>query len=98
MWRLTKDPKYREWGWEAVQALEKYCRVPGGFSGLKDVYNSDPPKDDVQQSFFFAETLKVQKKTISFFLSMCKKCCVSMSVFIYVCTFPQKSSGQIPAK
>ncbi len=19
MWRLTKDPKYREWGWEAVQ-------------------------------------------------------------------------------
>ena len=19
LWRLTKDPKYREWGWEAVQ-------------------------------------------------------------------------------
>lgn len=19
MWRITKDPKYREWGWEAVQ-------------------------------------------------------------------------------
>lgn len=19
MWRLTKDPKYREWGWQAVQ-------------------------------------------------------------------------------
>jgi mannosyl-oligosaccharide alpha-1,2-mannosidase len=19
MWRLTKDPKYREWGWEGVQ-------------------------------------------------------------------------------
>lgn len=19
MWRFTKDPKYREWGWEAVQ-------------------------------------------------------------------------------
>lgn len=59
MWRLTKDPKYREWGWEAVQALEKYCRVPGGFTGLHNVYLVDPPQDDVQQSYFFAETLKV---------------------------------------
>ncbi|CAK9795541.1 Mannosyl-oligosaccharide alpha-1,2-mannosidase IA [Anthophora quadrimaculata] len=58
MWRLTKDPKYREWGWEAVQALEKYCRVPGGFTGLHNVYMVDPPQDDVQQSYFFAETLK----------------------------------------
>lgn len=58
MWRLTKDPKYREWGWEAVQALEKHCRVPGGYTGLKNVYLDDPPKDDVQQSFFLAETLK----------------------------------------
>ena len=24
MWRLTKDPKYREWGWEAVQVFY-YC-------------------------------------------------------------------------
>ncbi|XP_076656436.1 alpha-Mannosidase class I a [Halictus rubicundus] len=58
MWRLTKDQKYREWGWEAVQALEKYCRVPGGFTGLHNVYLIDPPQDDVQQSYFFAETLK----------------------------------------
>ncbi|XP_014616321.1 PREDICTED: mannosyl-oligosaccharide 1,2-alpha-mannosidase IA isoform X2 [Polistes canadensis] len=58
MWRLTKDPKYREWGWEAVQALEKHCRVPGGFTGLHNVYLANSPKDDVQQSYFFAETLK----------------------------------------
>ncbi|XP_015115798.1 mannosyl-oligosaccharide 1,2-alpha-mannosidase IA isoform X1 [Diachasma alloeum] len=58
MWRLTKDPKYREWGWEAVQALEKHCRVPAGFTGLTNVYQLDSPKDDVQQSYFFAETLK----------------------------------------
>ncbi|XP_044261688.1 mannosyl-oligosaccharide alpha-1,2-mannosidase IA-like isoform X2 [Tribolium madens] len=58
MWRLTKDQKYRDWGWEAVQALEKYCRVPGGYTGLKNVYSDDPQKDDVQQSFFLAETLK----------------------------------------
>ncbi|KAL7304893.1 hypothetical protein TKK_0002697 [Trichogramma kaykai] len=58
MWRLTKDPKYREWGWDAVQALEKHCRVPGGYTGLHNVYQEDSPKDDVQQSYFFAETLK----------------------------------------
>ncbi|KAK2586965.1 hypothetical protein KPH14_010940 [Odynerus spinipes] len=58
MWRLTKDPKYREWGWEAVQALEKHCRVPGGFTGIHNVYLANSPKDDVQQSYFFAETLK----------------------------------------
>ncbi|KAH9488780.1 hypothetical protein Btru_059411 [Bulinus truncatus] len=58
MWRLTKDNKYREWAWDAVQALEKHCRVEGGFTGLKDVYQINPQQDDVQQSFFLAETLK----------------------------------------
>ncbi|KAL0280856.1 UNVERIFIED_CONTAM: hypothetical protein PYX00_002021 [Menopon gallinae] len=58
MWRLTKNQKYRDWGWEAVQALEKYCRVSGGFTGIKNVYAEDSQKDDVQQSFFLAETLK----------------------------------------
>ena len=59
MWRLTHDSKYRQWGWEAVQALEKHCRVEGGYSGIKNVYSTDSTKDDVQQSFFLAETLKV---------------------------------------
>ncbi|KAF4520938.1 hypothetical protein B566_EDAN008913 [Ephemera danica] len=58
MWRLTKNQKYRDWGWEAVQALEKYCRVEWGYSGIKNVYADEPQKDDVQQSFFLAETLK----------------------------------------
>ncbi|KAM8952961.1 mannosyl-oligosaccharide 1,2-alpha-mannosidase IA [Pelodytes ibericus] len=58
MWRFTHDPKYRQWGWEAVQALEKYCRVEAGFSGVRDVYSAHPNHDDVQQSFYLAETLK----------------------------------------
>ncbi|XP_070568664.1 mannosyl-oligosaccharide 1,2-alpha-mannosidase IA-like [Ptychodera flava] len=58
LWRLTHDQKYREWGWEAVQALEKYCRVENGYSGIRDVTNPRPVHDDVQQSFFLAETLK----------------------------------------
>ncbi|XP_055005300.1 mannosyl-oligosaccharide 1,2-alpha-mannosidase IA [Boleophthalmus pectinirostris] len=58
MWRFTHDPKYREWGWEAVQALEQHCKVEGGYSGLRDVYAANPNHDDVQQSFYLAETLK----------------------------------------
>jgi len=41
------------------QALEKHCRIhSGGFSGIKDVYDQSAPKDDIQQSFLIAETLK----------------------------------------
>ena len=42
-----------------LQAIEKHCRVAGGYTGLKNVYLEESPKDDVQQSFFLAETLKV---------------------------------------
>ncbi|KRF93895.1 mannosyl-oligosaccharide alpha-1,2-mannosidase IA isoform X1 [Drosophila mojavensis] len=58
LWRLTHDQKYRDWGWQAVQALEKHCRTPHGYCGLRNVYQQEPQKDDVQQSFFLAETLK----------------------------------------
>ncbi|XP_012891194.1 PREDICTED: mannosyl-oligosaccharide 1,2-alpha-mannosidase IC [Dipodomys ordii] len=58
LWRQTHDPIYREWGWEVVMALEKYCRTEGGFSGIQDVYSSNPNHDNKQQSFFLAETLK----------------------------------------
>ncbi|XP_052035600.1 mannosyl-oligosaccharide 1,2-alpha-mannosidase IB isoform X2 [Apodemus sylvaticus] len=58
LWRFTHDPRYRQWGWEAALAIEKSCRVSGGFSGVKDVYSQTPAHDDVQQSFFLAETLK----------------------------------------
>ncbi|XP_031554360.1 mannosyl-oligosaccharide 1,2-alpha-mannosidase IA-like [Actinia tenebrosa] len=58
MWRFTKDKKYQDWAWEAVQNLEKHCRVDGGYSGIRDVTTSPASHDDVQQSFFLAETLK----------------------------------------
>ncbi|XP_034554376.1 mannosyl-oligosaccharide 1,2-alpha-mannosidase IA isoform X2 [Notolabrus celidotus] len=58
MWRLTHDPKYREWGWEAVEALEQHCRVEAGFSGIRDVYTTSDSHDNMQQSFFLSETLK----------------------------------------
>ena len=58
LWRSTKDEKYRDWAWEAVRAIEIHCRTDNGYSGLRDVYEANPVKDNIQQSFFFAETLK----------------------------------------
>ncbi|XP_068698673.1 mannosyl-oligosaccharide 1,2-alpha-mannosidase IA-like [Montipora foliosa] len=58
MWRYTHEPKYREWAWEAAQNIDKYCRAGAGFSGIKDVTSTSVIHDDVQQSFFLAETLK----------------------------------------
>jgi mannosyl-oligosaccharide alpha-1,2-mannosidase len=58
LWRLTKDPIYREWGWNIFTHINKYCRTQGGFSGIRDVTTTNVKHDDLQQSFFMAETLK----------------------------------------
>ena len=58
MWRITHDDKYREWAWNAAQAIYKYCRTDSGYTGIKNVYDVNSPKDDVQQSFLLAETFK----------------------------------------
>ncbi|XP_034667003.1 mannosyl-oligosaccharide alpha-1,2-mannosidase IA-like [Drosophila subobscura] len=58
LWRLTHDQKYRDWGWEVVEALERHCRTEFGYSGLENVYLKNGPKDGVQPSYFMAETLK----------------------------------------
>jgi mannosyl-oligosaccharide alpha-1,2-mannosidase len=55
---ITGDPIYQEWGWEAFQAIETYCRTPDGYSGVRDVTTPNVSHDDLQQSFFMAETLK----------------------------------------
>jgi mannosyl-oligosaccharide alpha-1,2-mannosidase len=58
LWRMTKDNKYREWAWDFVEAIEKYCKTSNGYSGISNVYDIHSKKDDVMQSFFVAETLK----------------------------------------
>jgi len=58
LWRLTHDPIYREWGWEAFEAIEQYCRMEVGYAGLHDVNNPRSTNDNVMQSWFLAETLK----------------------------------------
>ena len=58
LWRVTHNQKYRDWAWEAVEALEKHTRTDNGYSGIRSVYSVPTQFDDVQQSFFLAETLK----------------------------------------
>jgi mannosyl-oligosaccharide alpha-1,2-mannosidase len=41
-----------------IKAIEKYCKSNYGYSGLKNVDSTHPIKDDLQRSFFLAETLK----------------------------------------
>lgn len=30
MWRVTGDPKWREWGWNIFEAFQRYSRTPEG--------------------------------------------------------------------
>jgi mannosyl-oligosaccharide alpha-1,2-mannosidase len=58
-YRITGDPKYQEWAWDAFVAINKTCRVGAGFSSFRSV---DTPGGgsygNNQESFFFAEVMK----------------------------------------
>eukprot|EP01130_Rhizamoeba_saxonica_P005708 TRINITY_DN2267_c0_g1_i1.p1 TRINITY_DN2267_c0_g1~~TRINITY_DN2267_c0_g1_i1.p1 ORF type:complete len:601 (+),score=157.02 TRINITY_DN2267_c0_g1_i1:39-1841(+) len=58
LWRTTKDPIWREYGWKAFEAMEKVSRSTYGYSGLRDARKAQPDKDDVQQSYYLAESMK----------------------------------------
>jgi len=59
LWRITKNEKYRTYGWEIFSAVRQWCRVDsGGYAGLKNIGYVPPRKDDLMQSFWMAETLK----------------------------------------
>lgn len=58
LYHLTGDPVYREWGWEVFQAIERYCRMEGGYGSLRDVRITNQKPNDKMESFFLAETLK----------------------------------------
>merc|ERR1719499_482498 len=61
LWRLTKEQKWRDYGWEIFQKIQEHCRVPGaGYVPVLHV-NRPKPQHDPQgkmQSFLIAETFK----------------------------------------
>ncbi|KAH9749422.1 MNS3 [Citrus sinensis] len=59
LYRITEDPKYREWGWQIFEAFEKYTKVDsGGYTSLDDVTMLPPHRRDKMETFFLGETLK----------------------------------------
>lgn len=59
MWRITKDPKYRQWGFEIANAIEYMCKIKsGGYAGVEGVNMTPWRYRDSQESFFLAKTLK----------------------------------------
>ncbi|KAF8538433.1 glycoside hydrolase [Trichophaea hybrida] len=58
-WKLTGDPMYREWAWDAFVAINATTRTESGYSSIENVMAKDGgTKIDFQESFWFAEVLK----------------------------------------
>ncbi|QGJ00339.1 hypothetical protein CEK26_013407 [Fusarium fujikuroi] len=61
-YRATGDRKYQDWAWKAFEALNRMCKVEGGYTGLKSVMKTKDDKTrkfvDKMESFWLAETLK----------------------------------------
>lgn len=59
LYRITEDPKYRDWGWQIFEAFEKHTKVDtGGYCSLDDVTSVPPHRRDKMETFFLGETLK----------------------------------------
>lgn len=59
LWRATKHAKYRTWGLELMQAIDRHLRVEGGgYVGSLGVDSVPTPKNDNMETFWIGETLK----------------------------------------
>jgi hypothetical protein len=56
MWRFTGQPKWRNYGWQVYQAIEKHTKTAVGYASVLDVEVVPPPQDDIMPSYFLAET------------------------------------------
>lgn len=57
-YRITGDPKYQEWAWDAFLAINTTARIGSGFSAFSGVNSNSVSYGDNQESFFFAEVMK----------------------------------------
>lgn len=57
--RLTGDAKYREWGWQIFQSIEKHAKIQtGGYASIKDVNQLPVEYEDKMETFLLSETFK----------------------------------------
>nr|POE84975.1 mannosyl-oligosaccharide 1,2-alpha-mannosidase [Quercus suber] len=54
MWRITRDPMYREWGWKIFKAFQKHSMLLDGegYTSLQDVTRVPSPRRDNMESFW----------------------------------------------
>lgn len=77
LYRVTADPKYRQWGYTIAQNIERHARLDTGLSGIRDVTSKVPEWNDKQESFFLAETLKY------LYLLFCDRTYVSLEEYVF---------------
>ncbi|CAI5714244.1 unnamed protein product [Peronospora destructor] len=58
LYRVTKNPKYREYGWKIFEALETHAKTKHGYASVVDVTELPAQTKNKMESFFLAETLK----------------------------------------
>ena len=59
LYRITKDNKYRDWGWTIFQNFEKYTKLKEGYTSINNVKSTgNPGYRNKMESFFLGETLK----------------------------------------
>ncbi len=56
--QLTKDPVYRDWGWEIYSNINRHCRTAHAYGAHPNVNSVNARPDDRMESFFLAETMK----------------------------------------
>ncbi|GJJ12008.1 hypothetical protein Clacol_006246 [Clathrus columnatus] len=58
LYRTTKDPAWRERGWQIWEAIEAKTRTDVAYANVEGVGTSSPRHQDVMPSYFLAETIK----------------------------------------
>lgn len=63
-YRLTGDVKYREYGWNIFQAIEKHCKIEsGGYASVMNVDELPVEHEDKMETFMMVCTYFCNKKT-----------------------------------
>ena len=56
LYYYTRDPKWRNMGWEVFKAFEKYAATPSGWTSLPDVENPGRKRFILHTSYFILHT------------------------------------------
>ncbi|KAI0789489.1 glycoside hydrolase [Abortiporus biennis] len=58
-YRLTGNQRFRDYGWNIFQAIEKHCKIPtGGYASILSVDHVPVENEDKMETFLMSETLK----------------------------------------